>query len=175
MKHVASPDSSAWIHAHRSGLLPYVLDRHLVTYTAAVAAELDERFPAGREFWRLVRAGRVQPAPPVPAVVAAFGPGERSVLDVGVAQPGWLLLIDDRRPLEEAERRGLRALCTPVLAVSLYREGALDDRQTVRALTMLASLGTVSPRLLAAAASLLAAARQARARGTEESGTQGGR
>jgi hypothetical protein len=77
-----------------------------------------------------------------------FGPGERDALNLALEHRDWILLIDDRRPLLEAERRGLIVLCTPVLVVDLFSEGRLDIRQALDISARLAAMQTVSPDLL---------------------------
>ncbi|MBM2826012.1 MAG: hypothetical protein HW403_76, partial [Dehalococcoidia bacterium] len=63
----------------------------------------------------------------------------------------WVLLMDDRRPLLEAQRLGLRTVCTPVLVVDLFDEGRLSPTQALQALARLAAMRTVSPPLIEAA------------------------
>lgn len=84
MKPDATIDASFWVHAHRSGLLPYVLDRFAVWYAPLVAAELSDRFPSGREFWRLAHAGLLQEATPQADHVQQFGPGERAAINLAL-------------------------------------------------------------------------------------------
>jgi hypothetical protein len=158
VKQNATPDSSFWINAHRSGLLPYVLDRFRLHYAPAVGAELREEFSSGREFWRLAREGELVEASPELEEVRGFGRGEQAAINLSLEHRDWVLLIDDRRPFLEAERLGLRVLCTPVLVVDLYMEEKLDARQALEALARLAALQTVSPNLLAAALAHLGAA-----------------
>lgn len=165
MKHNATPDSSFWINAHRSGLLPYVLDRFRLHYTPAVGFELREEFSSGREFWRLAREGVLVEASPELEGVTGFGPGERAAINLALEHRDWVLLMDDRRPFLEAERLGLRVLCTPVLVVDLCMEEKLDARQALEVLGRLAALQTVSPDLLAASLAHLGAALKEQERG----------
>lgn len=148
MKQSATLDTSFWINAHRSGLAPYVLDRFRLTAASEVAEELVPAFESGREFWRLRREGVVTLQEASSAGVREFGRGERGAMNLALEHPDWLLLIDDRRPLEAAVQLGLRVLCTPVLAVQLYGQGALSGDSTLRILATLAAMGTVSPTLL---------------------------
>jgi hypothetical protein len=64
VKQNATPDSSFWINAYRSGLLPFVFDRFTLFYAPAVGAELKEGFPSGKEFWRFARMGMLKEARP---------------------------------------------------------------------------------------------------------------
>lgn len=150
MKQYASFDSSFWINAHRSGLLTYVLARCDLHYPPAVAAELREDFPSGRQFWALARQGVLSENAPRAAHIEEFGSGERAAIDLAVEHPNWVLLMDDERPFREATRLGLKVLCTPVL-VALFSEGILTARQALLSLARLAALQTLSPKLLAAA------------------------
>lgn len=151
MKQNATLDSSFWINAHRSGLLAYVLERFTLHYAPAVAAELREEFAAGRRFWVLVREGGLIETYPSYDAVMAFGPGERAAINLALEHRDWVLLIDDRRPLMEAQRRGLTTLCTPVLVATLFDEGRLGAQESLRALAELAAMQTVSPALIEAA------------------------
>lgn len=151
MKHNAIIDSSFWINAHRSGLLPHLLERYTLHYPPEVAVELREEFLSGREFRRLAQEGVLVEVPTRFQQVQSFGPGERSAINLALEHRNWVLLIDDRRPFLEAARLELRVLSTPVLAVQLFSEGKLDVAQALEALARLAALQTVSPDLLAAA------------------------
>lgn len=134
------------------------MERFRLYYNPAVAAELLEEFPSGREFWKLAREEALFEVVPELSQVTEFGPGERAAINLALEHRDWLLLIDDRRPFLEAVRLGLRVLCTPVLVVQLYTEGRLDPRQTLEALARLAGMQTVSPALLSAALAQLGAA-----------------
>lgn len=147
----SSLDSSFWINAHRSGLLAHVLERFSLSYAPAVAAELQEDFASGREFWRLAREGLLVEAVPQSAAIKAFGPGEREAINLALEHRGWVLLMDDHRPLLEAQRLGLRTVCSPVLVADLFDEGRLSPSQAVQALARLTALRTVSPALIEAA------------------------
>lgn len=134
-----------------------MLERFQLYYTPAVAAELREEFPSGREFWRLAREGVLMEVAPQTDQVRAFGAGERAAMNLALEHNEWTILIDDRRPFLAAKRLGLKALCTPVLAVDLYDQGRLTLRQTLLALARLAAMQTLSPDLLAAALAQLGA------------------
>lgn len=152
VKHSATLDSSFGINAHRSELLSHVVTRYTLYYTREVAAELSPTFPSGREFRRLVHAGGlIAAATPPRGAVQEFGSGERSAMNLALQRPDLLLLLGDYRPFQEAVRRGLAVLCSPVLAVTLFHEGRLDARGVLQGLARLAALQTVSPHLLAAA------------------------
>lgn len=162
MKQNATLDSSFWINAHRCGLLLHVLARFALHYASGVGTELSEDFAAGREFWRLVREGAASEAIPSTDLVKAFGPGERAAMNLALEHPDWILLVDDRRPLLEAQRLGLKTLCTPVLIVELCVEGRLDVRAAPRFLARLASRQTVSPPLIEASLAQLEAFQRGR-------------
>lgn len=151
MKQIATLDSSFWINAHRAGLLSPLLDRFDLRYAPAVAGELQDRFPSGREFWRLVREGALQEAVPVRTTLYGFGPGERAAINLALEHRDWWLLIDDRRPLEEAQRMGLATVCSPVLVTLLFQEGTLNAGQALHPLARLTALHTVSPVFIEAA------------------------
>ena len=151
MKQSATLDSSFWINAHRAGLLEYVLDRFVVHYTPSVAIELHENFASGREFWRVVREGLIVETAPTSSAFNLFGPGEQAAINLVSEHRDWVLLMDDRKPLAEAQRRGLRTLCTPVLVSTLFDEDQVELGQAIEILGRLAAMQTVSPTLIQAA------------------------
>jgi hypothetical protein len=156
VKQSATLDSSFWINAHRCGLLPHVLARFDLRYAPAVGAELSEDFASGREFWRLVREGTLVEENPTPEVVKTFGPGERAAMNLALQHPDWVLLVDDRRPLVEAQRLGLKAICTPVLITQLFAEQQLDLMEALQLMGRLAAMQTVSATLIEASLAQLA-------------------
>ncbi len=83
--------------------------------------------------------------------VTEFGPGERAAINLTLGHPDWVILMDDRRPFLEAERRGLKALCAPALLVQLFVEGRIDARLALEMMARLAAMQTISPDLIAAA------------------------
>lgn len=151
VKQNATLDSSFWINAHRAGILSYLLDRYSLAYEPAVAAEMDEGFPSGREFWRLARQGSLTEVRGVLARVQEYGAGERAAMNLVLEHPDWLLLLDDQRPFQLAMQLGLKVVCTPTLVISLLAEGVVSAEEALFALARLAALQTVSPHLLAAA------------------------
>lgn len=148
-------DASFWVHAFGAGLLPFALRRFTVHYAPEVAAELPDRYPSGREFWRLVRAGELHLAAAEGDRVGAFGPGERAVLTAALAHRDWIVLIDDWRPLEWAATHGLRVLPTPVFVTMLLGAGEISAAEAARMLDYLAQTRTVSSQLIDLARSLL--------------------
>jgi predicted nucleic acid-binding protein len=156
VKQSATLDSSFWINAHRCGLLPHVLARFDLSYAPAVGAELSEEFTSGREFWKLVREGTLLEERPTADVLKSFGPGERAAMNVAIQHPDWVLLVDDRRPLVEAQRLGLKAVCTPVLVTQLFAEQQLDLMEALQLMARLAAMQTVSPALIEASLAQLA-------------------
>ena len=115
VKQDATFDTSFWVNAFRSGLLPYVRERYILHYAPDVAAELRESNPSGREFHRLVQEGQVTEVTPAAERIREFGRGERAAMSLVIEYPDWVLLIDDRNPFQEAARRGLNTICTPLL------------------------------------------------------------
>ena len=125
-----------------------MLERFALHYAPEVAAELPETNPSGREFRRLVRAGELIEVRPAALHPREFGLGERAAVSVALEHPDWMLLIDDRRPFEEVTRLGLHVLCTPLVLVTLVRDGILSAREGADLFLRLEALQTVSPRLL---------------------------
>ncbi len=155
VKQSATLDSSFWINAYRAGLLPYVLARYRLFYAPAVAGEIKLEFASGRQFWTLVAEGVLAGAVPQVLGFTEYGEGERAAITLALEHRDWVLLIDDRRPLVAAQKLGVTVVCTPVLVVRLFAEGALTLSKTLEALNELARLHTVSPALLTAAAGQL--------------------
>ena len=126
------------------------MDRYELRCAPAVALKLREEFPSGRAFWGRVRAGQVAEAASAAPAVQELGPGERAAIDLALEHRDWLLLLDDQRPFRDAADRGLRVICSPVLAVALFTDGRIGALDALTILARLAALGTVSPHLLAA-------------------------
>lgn len=145
MKRDATLDTSFWVNAHRSGLLPYVLQRFILHYAPDVALELPESNPSGREFWRLVRAGEVIEVTPAALHLREFGAGERAAISVAIEHPDWGLLLDDYPAYRACLRLGLTVVSTPLLAVTMYDEGGITNEQVLTFLFRLERIGTVSP------------------------------
>src|SRR5437899_8371054 len=126
MKHTATLDASFWVNVQRVGLLPHVQNRYALHYAPAVAEELSQALPSGREFWRLARGGVLTEVATESDVIKGMGPGERGAIHLALAHPDWILLVDDQRSYQEAVQRKLRVLCSPVLVAALFSEGALE-------------------------------------------------
>ena len=151
----ATFDTSFWAHAFGAGLLLAVLRRYALRYTAAVAAELPDHFPSGREFRRLVLAGELEEVNPLRDRVGRFGPGERAAISVALEHRGWALLLDDLRALQWASGQGLWQRSTPLIVVDLLREGEVDGAEARRLLAELGRRRTLSQRLLSLARGLV--------------------
>ncbi|HLH23161.1 MAG TPA: hypothetical protein VK066_11600 [Chloroflexota bacterium] len=151
MKQTATLDASFWVDAQRVGLLPYVHHRYQLCYASDVAEELSPTLPSGRDFWRQARAGLLTAVAVDQDQASDLGPGARAAINLALAHPDWILLLDDQKPYREAVARGLRVLCSPVLITALFSEGTLDAAQALLALARLAALQTVSPHLVKAA------------------------
>jgi predicted nucleic acid-binding protein len=117
-----------------------------------------ESFPSGAEFWQLVRGGDLAETPPQREALRDFGPGERAAISVALENPGWLLFMDDVRPLRRAITLGLQAACSSVLTVALYVENKMTSEDALTILENLTRLQTLSPTLLTPALHQLAAA-----------------
>jgi hypothetical protein len=147
----ATFDTSFWVNAFRAGLLSMVRERFILHYAPEVARELPATNPPGREFQRVVEAGELSEVQPSMSLVTEFGPGERAAMNLAQEHPEWTLLLDDYRPYRVSVERGVRVLCSPLLAVRLYDEGAISKEQLTSILNRLEAIRTVGPRLLAQA------------------------
>jgi len=119
--------------------------------------ELPERYPSGREFWRLARVGELEEVVPRGDQVRRFGIGERESINVALENREWVLLWDDHRAYRMAASLGLHVLCTPLLVIDLVRDGEIDAEEASRIEGELERMKTVSPDLIAIARTLLAA------------------
>jgi hypothetical protein len=162
VKQIATLDSSFWINAQRSGLLPYVLANYDLRCAPIVVTELEPQFPSGSAFQSRLQAGGIIVVSPTIDLIRAYGAGERATLNLALENPEWLVLMDDHRPFQEGIRRQLNMICTPVLATALFNRGEIDARQTLEILASLAAIQTVSPHLLAAALAQLGRSLQGR-------------
>ena len=151
VKQSATLDTSFWINAHRAGLAPFVVQRFDLYVSREVAGELSRAYEAGRDFWNLMSEGKIAQADPAPELIRLFGRGERSAMNLALEHLDWVLLMDDRRPYEEASKRGLKAVCSPVLVVQLFRESVLSLVEAHRFLAELEYFDTVSPSLISLA------------------------
>lgn len=122
--------------------------RYALRQPAAVAAELPDRHPSGREFRRRAQAGELEEVNPQRDWVGRFGPGERAAISVALEHRQWTLLLDDVRAFEWAAGRGLRLRCTPLLVVDLYLEGAVPATEALRLLADLGRRRTLSQGLI---------------------------
>jgi predicted nucleic acid-binding protein len=127
------------------------MERFQLHYAPAVASELLESFPSGRDFWRLAREGVLLEVAPELDEFREFGFGERAAINLALEHRDWFLLMDDHRPSLVAGRLGLQVISTPLLVVRLYTQRRLNASQALRVLGQLAALDTVSPALIAAA------------------------
>jgi predicted nucleic acid-binding protein len=155
VKRHATFDTSFWVHAFRTGLLPHLREQFVLHAPPAVAQELPDSNPGGREFRRLLREGEVHEIGPASLHLREFGAGERAAISVAIEHPDWVLLIDDRRAFEQAVRLGLDVLCSPVIVVRAYRDRTLTAEDALALLGNLAALGTLSPHLVTAALAML--------------------
>ncbi len=144
----ATFDTSFWVNAFRAGLLPFVRERFALHYAPEVANELPATNPPGREFQRLVEAGELDEFRPSARLVVEFGVGERAAMNIALERPDWTLLLDDYRPYLMSVERRIQVVCSPLLAVTLYDEGAISEEQLATILDRLESIRTVSPRLI---------------------------
>jgi predicted nucleic acid-binding protein len=134
-----------------------VLDRYKIHYTPEVAEELKVGFPSGREFMRLAGEGLlVEVKQTKRNRITEFVKGERSAINLALEHPGWILLIDDRRPFLEASKLGIKVICTSVVVIDLYDEGILKGEEALEILARLQAMRTLSPELITAALRQLA-------------------
>jgi len=145
----ATLDTSFWINAYRVGLIPQVARRFTLHCAPDVQSEVKEWAESGRDFWRRVRSGEIRAATPSALHLQEFSAGERAAISLVIEHPDWFLLLDDYRPFVEATRRVLKAVSTPMLVVTLYRESAISTEEALSMLGGLAAIQTVSPHLIA--------------------------
>ena len=85
--------------------------------------------------------GRAQPN----EVESRFGRGEAEALALA-QEHGWLLLINDARPIAYARQSGVRTLSVPGLMFRLYAQGSISLRGVERQFATIESI--TSPNVL---------------------------
>ncbi|MEX0683753.1 MAG: hypothetical protein WD904_02005 [Dehalococcoidia bacterium] len=148
MRQNATLDSSFWIHAAVSDVIGQLLEDFDLSVASAVGDELTEDYASGALLHGLVREGRILVRNAETETIDRFGPGERGAINLAIENRGWVLLMDDLRPVRAAEEMGLAPVSSPVYAASLYRRGGRNERAVLTVLARLAARSTVSPQLI---------------------------
>ena len=148
----ASLDTSFWNIAAQVGVVPYLFTYFRIHYCRAVEDEIvttdpDETpliYPQAMLFKVMQEDGRLHHAEPE-RPLTQFGPGEARAIALA-QERGWVLLINDYRPLQMAQSLGLRCVSVPDFCVLLYAERKITYRAVKGHLRRLAS--TTSPALI---------------------------
>lgn len=128
----ASLDTSFWNVASRIGIAPYLFDFFDVHYCQAVYNEIittDPQetalvYPQAMLFKVLLEDGRLHQAEPIDPLTT-FGKGEAHALALA-RERGWVLLINDVRPLLFATSLGVNCISVPAFCVLLSAEGRIS-------------------------------------------------
>jgi len=147
-----SLDTSFWNIATQVGVVPYLFALFRVHYCRAVEDEIvttypDETpliYPQAMLFKVMQEDGRLYHAEPE-RPLAQFGAGEAGAIALA-QERGWVLLINDYRPLQLAQSLGLHCVSVPDFCVLLYAERKITYRAVKGYLRRLAS--TTSPALI---------------------------
>ncbi len=147
-----SLDTSFWNIATQVGVVPYLFAFFRVHYCWAVEDEIvttdpDETpliYPQAMLFKVMQEDGRLHQAEPEHPLTQ-FGAGEAGAIALA-QERGWVLLINDYRPLQLAQSLGLHCVSVPDFCVLLYAERRITYRAVKGYLRRLAS--TTSPALI---------------------------
>ena len=156
----ASLDTSFWSIASQIGVAPYLFEFFRVHYCQAVADEIITTdptesaliYPQAMLFKVLSEDGRFHKAESV-RPLALFGSGEAHAVALA-HERGWVLLINDVRPLQFARSLGVRCISVPAFCVLLHTGGHITRNAAAGYLTRLRT--TTSASLIAQAEQVLA-------------------
>lgn len=148
----ASLDTSFWNMAAQIGTVPYLFAYFRIHYCRAVEAEIvttnpDETsliYPQTMLFQIMQEDNRlhhIEPKKPL----TQFGIGEANAIALAREQ-GWVVLINDYRPLQWAQSLGLHCVSVPDFCVFLYAEQKITLRAVSGYLKRL--VPTTSPKLI---------------------------
>jgi predicted nucleic acid-binding protein len=148
----ASLDTSFWNIAAQIGVVPYLFAFFCIHYCRAVEDEIVTTdphetpliYPQAMLFKIMQEDGRLHHAEPE-RPLAQFGAGEAGAIALA-QERGWVLLINDHRPLQLAQSLGLHCVSVPDFCVFLYAGRKITYRAVQGYLPRLAS--TTSPALI---------------------------
>lgn len=148
----ASLDTSFWNIAAQIGVIPYLFDFFQVHYCLAIENEIITTnpnetpliYPQAMLFKILQEDNRLHHAEPIHPL-PNFGVGEANAIALAREQ-GWVVLINDYRPLQLAQSLGLRCISVPDFCALLYAEQKITYRAVSGYLRRLAF--TTSPQLI---------------------------
>ena len=141
----ASLDTSFWNIAAQIGVVPYLFAFFRIHYCRAVEDEIVTTDPAETQliypqamlFKVAQEDSRLHHAEPE-CPLAQFGTGEAGAIALA-QERGWVLLINDYRPLQLAQSLGLHCVSVPDFCVLLYAERRITYRAVRGYLRRLAS------------------------------------
>ncbi len=148
----ASIDTSFWNIASQIGVIPYLFAFFRVHYCQVVESEIVTTdpnetpliYPQAMLFKVMQEDGRlhrVEPKRPL----SQFGAGEANAIALALER-GWILLINDYRPLQLAQSLNLQCISAPNFCVFLYAEQKITYRAVKGYLRRLTP--TTSPKLI---------------------------
>jgi predicted nucleic acid-binding protein len=148
----ASIDTSFWNIAARVGVVPYLFEFFRIHYCQAVYDDVVTTnpqetalvYPQAMLFQLLREDGRLHHVDPLNPLTR-FGKGEAHALALA-QERGWVLLINDVRPLTLATNFGIPVVSVPAICVLLAAEGRITSSAASGYLRRLRP--TTSPRLI---------------------------
>ena len=151
----ASIDTSFWNIASQIGVVPYLFSFFRVYYCQSVESEIvttnpDETpliYPQAMLFKVMQEDGRLHRCSDPERPLSRFGAGEANAIALA-QERGWILLINDYRPLQLAQSLNIQCVSVPDFCVFLYAEQKITYRAVKGYLHRLAP--TTSPKLLRA-------------------------
>lgn len=158
MKPAAVMDTSFWtaaVHVRVDAYLPLFFARPILVPNA-VRAEIEREgdpensrwLQEDRQRFRLwLEDGRVRIVDPAKPY-RLYGPGEAACLGLALERGDLWILVNDRRPYEEALRLGLQAASVPELILQLVIWEKIPRFKAESMLDVLEDANTVSPGLI---------------------------
>jgi len=130
----ASLETSFWKHVWMLHLAPYLFDCFEVFYCSEVHREIHSPYPGFPtvvhpriKLFDVLAGVNLRQQDPAGYDTALYGPGEAQALALA-AERGYVLLIDDYRPLRYAQKQGVFIISSPDLVVKLCVDGILTCR-----------------------------------------------
>jgi predicted nucleic acid-binding protein len=155
----ATFDSSFWVHAVYLDLVEFLLSDFELICTKAVENELGRDNPTSRRLKALLADKSIKRAAPRSEKIKLYGDGERAAINVALERK-LLLLIDDWRPYEAAQRAGVEVVNSLAYLIGLYEQKQITLERALHALARTTRRGTLRPEWIQSAVKVVAEIRR---------------
>jgi predicted nucleic acid-binding protein len=155
----ATFDSSFWVHAVYLDLVEFLLSDFELICTKAVENELGRDNPTSRRLKALLADKSIKRAAPRSEKIKLYGDGERAAINVALERK-LLLLIDDWRPYEAAQRAGVEVVNSLAYLIGLYEQKRITLERALHALARTTRRGTLRPEWIQSAVKVVAEIRR---------------